>query len=245
MASICTTCRRLVAALAAALAGLAIECPAQTPLREFRNRAGTFRIDLPDSWRQLAPNEAVRIGENPNAPAELGLSQPDHYYAVGPVDEWLAGVFTGPWVQVVEHDNEWHLGDDFASLLVEKWREDGVKTGVQYELTDVRRDQVGAQAREVLTARRTSTPKPPRLPLASLDVHAPAGNQEVSLSFTCAAPEFARWDQEFHRWLQTLAFAHAARGEQKLSDRLWGPILGGAVVSLVLLLLYKHTRRRG
>jgi hypothetical protein len=104
MASI-TTCRRLVAALAI----LAIACPAQTQLREFRNRAMTFRIELPANWRQLAPNEALRIGENPNAPAELGLSQPNGYYAVGPVDEWLAGVFTSPWVQVVEQDNEWHL----------------------------------------------------------------------------------------------------------------------------------------
>jgi hypothetical protein len=240
MASI-TTCRRLVAALAI----LAIACPAQTQLREFRNRAMTFRIELPANWRQLAPNEALRISENPKAPAELGLSQPNGYYAVGPVDEWLAGGFTSPWVQVVEQDNEWHLGDDFAAQLAEKWRKEGAATGVEYVLADIRRDKVGAQAREVLTARRTSTPKPPRLPLASLDVHAPAGGQEITLCFTCPAPEFARWDQEFHRWLQTLAFAHAARGEQKLSDRLWTPILGGAVVGLVLLLLYKHTRRRG
>jgi len=244
MASIGTTCRRLVAALVAALAALAIACPAQTQLREFRNRALTFRIDLPVNWRQLAPNEALRISENPKAPAELGLSQPGGYYAVGPVDEWLAGVFTSPWVQVVEQD-EWHLGDDFAAQLTEKWRKAGAATGVEYELTDIRRDKVGAQAREVLTARRTSTPKPPRLPLASLDVHAPAGHQEITLSFTCPVAEFARWDPEFHRCLQTLAFAHAARGEQKLSDRLWTPILGGAVVGLVLLLLYKHTRRRG
>ncbi|HZN41456.1 MAG TPA: hypothetical protein VFD82_21800 [Planctomycetota bacterium] len=241
MASIPTTCRRLVAALAL----LAIACPAQTQLREFRNRALTFRIDLPANWRQLAPSEALRIGENPKAPAELGLSQPGGYYAVGPVDEWLAGVFTSPWVQVVEQDKEWHLGDDFAAQLAEQWRKTGAATGVEYELRDIRRDKVGAQAREVLTARRTSTPKPPRLPHASLDVHAPAGVQEVTLSFTCPVAEYARWDPEFHRWLQTLAFAHAARGEQKLSDRLWTPILSGAVVGLVLLLLYKHTRRRG
>ena len=86
---------------------LAIACPAQTPLREFRNRAQTFRIDLPADWRQLAPNEALRIGENPKAPAELCLAQPGRFYAVGPVDEWLAGVFTSPWVYVVEQDNEW------------------------------------------------------------------------------------------------------------------------------------------
>jgi hypothetical protein len=244
MVSIHTTCRRFVAALAM----LAIVCPAQTELREFRNRAMTFRIDLPANWRQLAPNEALRISENPKAPAELGLSQPNGYYAIGPVDEWLAGVFTSPWLQVLEQDDEWHVGDDlaaFAAELAEKWRKKGAAMGVEYEVTDIRRDKVGAQAREVLTARRTSTPKPPRLPLASLDVHAPAGGQEVILCFTCHAPEFARWDQEFHRWLQTLSFAHAARGEPKLSDRLWTPILGGALVGLVLLLLYKHTRSRG
>ena len=69
--------------------------------------------------------------------------------------------------------------------------------------------------------------------------------KEISLCFTCPAAEFARWDQEFHRWLQTLAFAQAPRGEPKLSDRLWTPILSGVVVGIVLLLLYKHTRRRG
>jgi hypothetical protein len=244
MVSIHTTCRRLVTALAM----LAIACPAQTELREFRNRAMTFRIDLPANWRQLAPNEALRISENPQAPAELGFSQPNGFYAIGPVDEWLAGVFTSPWVLVLEQDDEWHVGDDFAAFaaqLAEKWRQKGAAMGVEYEVTDIRRDKVGAQAREVLTARRTSTPKPPRLPLASLDVHAPAGGQEVILCFTCHAPEFARWDQEFHRWLQTLSFAHAARGEPKLSDRLWTPILGGALVGLLLLLLYKHTHRRG
>ena len=237
-------CMRFVAAALACLAALAITCPAQTQLREFRNRGMTFRIDLPANWRQLAPNEALRIGENPKAPAELGFSQPGGYYAVGPVDEWLAGVFTSPWVQVVEQD-AWHLGDDFAAELAEKWRKEGAGTGVAHELTDIRRDKVGAQSREVLTARRTSTPKPPRLPLASLDVYAPAGAQEVSLCFTCPFAEFVRWEPEFRRWLQTLSFAHAARGEQKLSDRLWTPIIGGAVVGLVLLLLYKHTRRRG
>jgi hypothetical protein len=112
-------------------------------------------------------------------------------------------------------------------------------------LTDIRSDKVGAQAREVLTARRTSTPSPRVCRSRVSTCTHPAGGQEVTLCFTCPAPEFAQWDQEFHRWLQTLAFAHAARGEQKLSDRLWTPILGGAVVGLVLLLLYKHTRRRG
>src|SRR5688572_3897041 len=117
--------------LAAALVGLAIACPGQAPraeatLREFRNRALTFRIDLPATWRQLAPNEARQIGDNhPMAPAELCLAQPDRFYAVGPVDEWLAGRFTSPWVYVVEQDEEWYVPDDFATLLAEKWQKEG------------------------------------------------------------------------------------------------------------------------
>ena len=69
------------------------------------------------------------------------------------------------------------------------------------------------------------------------------GGQQITLSFTCADRDYARWQPEFERWLGTLTFARAAKGEAKVSDRLWTPILTGAAVGLILLLLYKHTRR--
>ena len=75
-------------------------------------------------------------------------------------------------------------------------------------------------------------------------MHAPTGSQKIVMSFTCAENEFARWQPEFRRWLDTLTFARVPDEPATLSDRLWTPILVGGAVGLVLLLLYRHTRAR-
>jgi hypothetical protein len=78
----------------------------------------------------------------------------------------------------------------------------------------------------------------------SFDVHAPTGQQQITLSFTCTPEKFAQWQPEFRRWLDTLTFARVPDEPATLSDRLWTPILVGGAVGLVLLLLYRHTRSR-
>lgn len=241
------SCRAVAACLALGGAALAQEPVTPGPgLRPFRNQTGTFQIDLPATWRQLAPNEARRLADTPGAPADLGFVQPRLFYAVGPVDDWLAGRFDGPWLWVVEQENEWLLGDDFARevepALRDMWRQKGDATGVKHELIAIAKEAVGKDGHVAIVAKRTSTPANGRPPTASLDVHAPAGGQQFSLSFTCQPPDFAAREPEFRRWLATLQFARAARGEPKLSDRLWTPILTGAAVALVLMLLYRHTR---
>lgn len=233
-------CRRLLACLCL----LAAAGPAQQPLQQFRNRNGTFHIDLPAAWRQLAPNEARRLAENPLAPARLGLAQPRHFYAIGPVDEWLAGDFHGPWLYVVEQDNEWYLADTFAEDLAAMWKAEGAASGERHELTDVERRRIGTQQVEVVMARRVTTPPGNRPAVASLDVHAPSGGRQVTLSFCCPPDQFARHEAAFRQWLATLTFARIAKGQTSLGDRLWTPILTGGLVGLVLLLLYKHTRSR-
>ncbi len=215
------------------------------PLQQFRNLNQTFHIDLPAGWRQLAPNEARRLGENPAAPKDLGYVEPRHFYAVGPVDQWLRGEFDGPWLWVVEQPNEWVLEGDLTERLAGMWRERSAATGVHHEIADVERVQVGVQQRLAVLARRTSTPADGTEPRRSLDVHAPAGGQQISLSFTCPESRWAEWEPEFRRWLATLTFARDARKEATWSDRIWTPAITGAAVGLVLLLLYRHTRRRG
>ncbi len=211
----------------------------------FRNAHGTFELQLPAGWRQLAPNEARRIAELPGAPTELGYVEPRQFYAVGPVEAWLRGEFDGPWLWVVEQHNEWQLEGDVATRLAQMWQEKGGAAGVRYQLDDVQQVPVGAQARPAITAVRTATPPPPAPASKSLDVHAPSGGQQISLSFICRAETFDRWQPEFRRWLGTLSFAREARAERTVGDRLWTPLLTGAVVALVLLALYKHTHRRG
>jgi hypothetical protein len=221
---------------------------AQAPapeLARFYNQSLTFHIDLPAGWRQLAPNEARRLGENPNAPRELAFVQPRQFYAIGPVDRWLQGDFAGAWLWVVEQGNEWVLADDYAAELAAMWERNGSSQGVRYEIRDVRRTTAGAAAHRVVRAERTGVPAGGGRPTRYTDVYAPAGGQQITLSFACPAEDYARWQPEFERWLATLAFARAARGEQTLSDRLWTPLITGAAVGLILLLLYKHTRRAG
>jgi hypothetical protein len=231
--------RRLAAVLALAVA---TATPAQE-LKPFVARSGTFQIDLPVSWRQLAPGDARTIAELPGAPKELGYVEPRLFYAIGPVDDWLQGRFDSPWLWVVEQENEWVVDDDFAERLAQMWREKGDTVGIVHELAGTGRANVGPKAHPVLTTLRTSTPKE-GVATRSIDVYAPTGGRQVSLSLTCRADAFDRWQPEFRRWLDTLRFARPANGQPSLSDRLWTPLLTGAVVTVVLLLLYKHTRRQ-
>jgi len=211
--------------------------------QRFRNLDNTFELILPKDWRALAPNEARRIGENPNAPATLCLAQPRAFYAVGPVGAWLAGDFTGAWIYVVETEDEWYVEDDFAAVLTASWQERSERTGEKNELSAIERRPVGVQQFEAVVAQRRCTPAPPRPTVHSLDVHSPCGGRQLTLSFQCAADAFPRWEPEFQRMLASLRFARPPRSKGSLGDRMWTPILTGGAVSLVLLVLYKRRQR--
>lgn len=218
--------------------------PALESTRVFRNLNASFHIEVPADWRQIAPNEARTVGADPRAPTKIGFAQPRHFYAVGPVDRWLAGDFGGPWLYVFEQDAEWYVEDTFADDLRTMWNAESAATGVQHELRDVRRVKVGVQQVEVVMATRLSTPGDGRPAVRSLDVHAPDGGRQLTLSFCCPPEQFAALEPSFQRWLATLTFARIARAQATLGERLWTPLLTGGAVALVLLLLYKHTRGR-
>ena len=212
-------------------------------LQTFKNWNRTFQIDLPADWRQIAPNEAVRLRDNPSTPPEMRLSQPRRFYAVGPVDRWLAGDLSGPWLYVVEQSDAWHVGDDYAEVLRESWRAQSEIAETKHEVTDIHREEIGTQRVDCIVATRTSTPPAPVPTRRSLDIYAPSGNQQVTLAFSCAPDEYERWQPEFRRWIESLTFARPPREQATLSDRLWTPILVGAAVGIILLVLYKYTHR--
>jgi hypothetical protein len=148
-------------------------------------------------------------------------------------------------VQVRVQDNEWHLGDDVATELAAAWRERSPETGdLRQQVATAHRTKVGPRQHEVVTAERTTTSVSRGTETKSLDVYAPTGGRQISLAFTCPAADFATREPEFRRWLETLEFAMPPRGQQTLSDKLWTPIIAGAVVGVVLLLLYRYSRRR-
>ncbi len=238
---------------AAGAAGAAAQDPTTAPvaaagssatLQQFANLNRTFHVDVPLGWRQIAPNEALRVAEQALAPRDLRRAEPRVQYAVGPVDQWLAGTFQGPWLYVTELGEEAVLPEDFAVQLAAMWREHGLATGVVHALTDVQPQEIGPGHHPVMLARRLTTPADGQRPTRSLDAYVATGRQQITFAFTCWADEFDRWEPSFQQWLQTATFARPARPKQKLTDRLWSPILTGALVGLVLLALYKHTHRR-
>jgi hypothetical protein len=218
---------------------------ARAPATEtFRNYNRTFQLDLPVGWRQIAPGEAARLSEHPTAPPVLMLASPRGYYGVGPVDQWLTGDFSSPWLYVFEQRDEWHVGDDYKETLRRLWREHGEQNSVTHELSDIHTERLGTQRVECIVATRRTTPAAPATPRISLDVHAPTAKQQITLSFAATPGDFARWRPEFERWLETLTFARVAEPAQSLGERLWTPFLVGGIVGLILVLLYRHTRAR-
>jgi hypothetical protein len=204
----------------------------------------SFRVDLPAGWRQLAPGEdgALRAAVR-ELPLDFALNEPRAFYSVGPVDRWLAGEFDGVYLHVVAQGNEWQVEEPLAERLQQMWTGKGAQEGVDYRLAEVQRRAAGREGHAVVTSVRTSTPARGRAQ-RSLDVSAPTGGCQLTLSFTCWAENFEDWRPRFERMLASLAFARAARGEQTAADFLWTPILTGGLVAAVLVLLYRRHRRR-
>ncbi|MGE3174936.1 MAG: hypothetical protein AB7O97_20075 [Planctomycetota bacterium] len=214
--------------------------PALVP---FTSRSNVFRLDLPPGWRQLAPGELPALQRAvPDLPLDVGRNEPALFYAVGPIDRWLDGDFDGVYLYVVEQDNEWHLDDDLGLRLQQMWDRKAERDGVRYEVLDVERVEVGPDRNPAVRCQRRITPAKGK-PQLSLDVHVPTGGLELTLCFTAPAAGFAALELRFAEMLATLQLARRARGEADLGDRLWTPAIAGAAVGLVLLVLYRRTRR--
>lgn len=237
--------KRLAAAAFAALTGASVaQQPATAPHATWQNFNRTFQLELPADWRQIAPNEARDVGKHEGAPLDLRFAQPTSLYAVGPVDRWLAGDFSGPFLVVREQPENWYVDDDYAATLRSGWQEFAENTGTTQVVRDIGKEAFGTQLVECIVARRTATPAAPAPPIESLDVYAPTARQQLTLSFCCPAGELEQHEPQFRRWLESLTFARLASEQPSLTDKLWTPLVFGAAVGIVLLVLYKKTRAR-
>ena len=238
------TLANLLSVLVTTLTLLQATAAQQRPreLETFRNYNRTFQIELPPSWRQIAPGEAFLVAKQADAPRILRLSSPRQYYGVGSVDAWLAGDFSSPWLYVHEQRDEWHVGDDYAAELRELWRKHGDSNGERHQLRDIHLEHLGAQNVECIVATRTTTCEVQGTPRVSLDIHAPTARQQITLSFTTTPDEFERWAPEFRKWISTLTFARLAQEPSTFADKIGTPLLVGSVIGLILVVLYRYTR---
>jgi hypothetical protein len=80
-------------------------------------------------------------------------------------------------------------------------------------------------------------------PMQALEIYAPTGGRLIIFQFRANADDFAAALPQFRKAIATLEFAREPEGPAKLSDRLQNAAIVGAVVGLLLLVLYKWSRR--
>ncbi len=218
---------------------------APTGMQRFQSRSRTFQVDLPADWRQLAPNETDPLRSlHPDLPSDVRWNEPRMFYTVGPIDRWLSGPLDGTYLYVLEQGNEWHIGDqDLEARLQALWDEKGRIDGIRHELLKIERTTVGAEAHPAVRCERRSTRQRDGLVERHLDIHAPTGGLQITLSFTCREEDLSANAPRFEQMIASLTLSRRARGETTLQDRLWTPLLAGAVVAVVLAVLYRRTRR--
>jgi len=220
-------------------------------MQQFQSRSGAFHIDVPAGWQQVTPDQTRALRDFvPELPAELHRTRPrdplDVYgleYYLAPAAAWLAGGFDGVYLYVAEQGNEWRLEGDLATAISRVWSERADRDGMRHEITEVRRQQVGSDGYEVVQCLRRSVPAAGGRALQSLDVYAPTGGRQVSLAFRCFAEDFPAQLPRFRQMLSTLTLARKARGAVTLGDRLTMPLVTGALVCILLLVLHRRTRR--
>jgi hypothetical protein len=192
-------------------------------------RLSRYRITLPEGWRQLTPAE-VRI-LRPKLPADLReMVLPGTLDRFGPVDSWLKDGFDGRCLTVVEKEGEPPL-DAEGLATIRSWVE-ARGTYVSGKLATV-----GPNHHPVLEV--VSRIPPTR----ALEVYAPTGGRVIIFQFRANEDDFAAALPLFRQALETLVFARKPDGPPKLSDRLQNAAIVGAIVGLVLLVLYKWSRK--
>lgn len=193
-----------------------------------------YRLTLPEGWRQLTPGEARTL--RPKLPRDLReMVLPGVLDRFGQVDKWLAGSFDGRCLTVGLKAGEPPL-DAEALATIRSWVEE---RGIYVSGTLA---TVGPNNHPVLEVVTRTQPEHGTKPMQALEIYAPTGGRLIIFMFRAYEDDFATALPLFRQALGTLIFAREAEGPPELSDRLQNAAIVGAIVGLVLLVLYKWSR---
>lgn len=198
------------------------------------NGQDRYRMAMPDGWRRLTPDEVRAL--RPELPADLReMVVPGTFDRFGRVDRWLAGNFDGRCLTVAHREGEPSLDAKALARIRSRVEERGVYvSGKQASL--------GPNEHPVLEVVSRTRPEPGSRPMQALEIYAPTGGRVIIFEFRAYEDDFADALPLFREALATLVFAREPEGPSKLSDRLQNAAIVGAIVGLVLLVLYKWSR---
>jgi len=207
----------------------------QDPAQNLRQdaRPSRYGITLPEGWRQLTPDEARTL--RPKLPADMHELRPGVLDRFGQVDKWLGGSFDGRCLTVAQMKGEPSLDAEALATIRSRVEERGTYVSGKVAA-------VGPNNHPVLEVVIRIQPEHSTKAMQALEIYAPTGGRMIILEFRAYEDDFATALPLFRKALGTLIFAREPKGPPKLSDRLQNAAIVGAIVGLILLVLYKWSR---
>ena len=234
--------------LAACLLLAATVCPQES--RSSRPSAagqvihrGRYDFVAPSGWRQLTPMEARTL--QPKLPADMrkSLPVPGEFDRFGRIDDWLRGEFDGRCLTTFVKSGEPSLTAETLAEVRTQIADRSTRSGFDYTLVSAKQTTVGVASHPAFEVVVGIAASGGGKPMRALEIYAPTGGRTVFLEFRAFESDFPAALPEFRKVIATLVFAREPRGPANLSDRLQNAAIVGAIVGLVLLVLYKWTRR--
>jgi hypothetical protein len=216
--------------------------PTTAPTWTFISPHQTYRLEIPERWRRLTPDEAFLVRKT--LPVDIADQIPNAagFLRFGPVAEWLDGRVDGRCLSISEQDGEPAM-DEASLARIRTSVQARSQTGpLRHRIRTLRTTEIGAAAHPViecvLEVRDTRD-----APLArQLVFFAPTGGKMLKLDFRAAADDYDAAEPHFRSIAASVEFAAPPRGPRQLSDVLQNSLIIGGLVGLVLLGLYKLNR---
>lgn len=203
----------------------------------------TFAFTAPPGWRQLTPDEALALSKRPGneIPADLLSPKRADAYAYGAIDRWLAGSFDGRCMIVEQVDGECPVDE----TGIEQVRASGAHTEERWsrEVISLETTTVGTDALPAIEGLFRTTVQDAARTLDSLVLFVPTGGNTLILTFRTSSDDFAAALPEFRAIAASLTFAQRPHGTPDPGSRVFYPLLVGAFVVVLLLVLRRRPPR--
>lgn len=235
-----------LALLAVPLTGQAVQPPPEPPpgFRRF-DGLGVVHMDLPESWRELGPAEAQRLGAK--LPPGLRITTPGEAQVFGDVDRWLAEGFDGRAMLFFVDSFELGTTQENLDAIVafhEGW---SGGDGARRTVISTAIGTIGRSAHPVMEiAMRYESGDPAHPPMRSRDLYASTMGRRLILSLRAWETDWVESEPVFRQVADSLVFARPPQVEddEDLSDRLLSAVLWGSVTGVGLLVARMFLRGR-
>lgn len=228
-------------------AGLASQIDQATPTSQhsrvfFEPVNHLYRMVLPEGWQQVTPDLARSMRST--MPADLAtlinLGLVDRF---GAVAAWQNKGFDGRCLTVhIEKGGEPDMSTETLEKIRAGFNERSRADGLRY-LGEPILGTVGRDKHPAIECRLRILEESGKELSTSLVFIVPTGGVTLRFSFRANAGDFSAAEPVFREIADSLNLSSPPEGKKELSDRLRTPLIIGAVVGLVMLVLYKLNRR--